>query len=73
MGVMMLADWSIGATYPGWFDHIDVNPLSIIVFISGLGGLWTFAVRFLQAKGEIQALDAADPLPQPGIENESDS
>ena len=73
MGVMVLADWSIGATYPGWFDHIDVNPLSIIVFISGLGGLWTFAVRFLQAKGEIQALDAADPLPQPGIENESDS
>ena len=73
MGVMVLADWSIGATYPGWFDHIDVNPLSLIVFISGLGGLWTFAVRFLQAKGEIQALDTADPLPQPGIENESDS
>ena len=73
MGVMVLAGWSIGATYPGWFDHIDVNPLSLIVFISGLGGLWTFVVRFLQAKGEIQALDAADPLPQPGIESESDS
>lgn len=73
MGVMVLAGWSIDATYPGWFDHIKVNPLSLIVFISGLGGLWTFTVRFLQAKGEIQALDAADPLPQPGIETELES
>ena len=73
MGVMVLAGWSIDATYPGWFDHIEVNPLSLIVFISGLGGLWTFAVRFLQAKGEIQALDTSDPLPQPGIETEQDS
>jgi len=73
MGVMVLAGWSIDATYPGWFDHIEVNPLSLIVFISGLGGLWTFTVRFLQAKGEIQALDASDPLPQPGIETELDS
>ena len=73
MGVMVLAGWSIDATYPGWFDHIEVNPLSLIVFISGLGGLWTFIVRFLQAKGEIQALDASDPLPQPGIETELDS
>jgi hypothetical protein len=73
MGVMVLAGWSIDATYPGWFDHIEVNPLSLIVFISGLGGLWTFIVRFLQAKGEIQALDASDPLPQPGLESEQDS
>lgn len=65
MGVMLLAGWSIDATYPGWFDHINVNPLSLIVFISGLGGLWTFSVRFMQAKGEIQRLDAEDPLPQP--------
>ena len=72
MGAMVLAGWSIDATYPGWFDHIEVNPLSLIVFVSGIGGLWTFAVRFLQAKAEIQALDAADPLPQPSIENESD-
>ena len=39
MGVMLLAGWSIDATYPGWFDHINVNPLSLIVFISGLGGI----------------------------------
>ena len=65
MGIMLLAGWSTDATYPGWFDHINVNPLSLIVFISALGGLWTFTVRFLQAKGEIQRLDAEDPLPQP--------
>jgi hypothetical protein len=34
--------------------------------------LWTFTVRFLQAKAEIQALDKSDPLPQPGLENEQD-
>ena len=72
MGVMVIAGWSIDATYPGWFDHIEVNPMSLIVFISAIGGLWTFSVRFLQARGEIQALDAADPLPQPGLKNEQE-
>ena len=56
MGVMVIAGWSIDATYPGWFDHIEVNPLSLIVFISSLGGLWTFIVRFLQAKGKFRRL-----------------
>lgn len=65
MGIMLLAGWSIDATYPGWFDHIQVNPLSLIVFVSAIGGAWTFSVRFLQAKGEIQRLDIEDPLPQP--------
>ena len=69
MGIMLLAGWSIDATYPGWFDHIQVNPLSLIVFISALGGIWTFSVRFMQAKGEIQRLDAEDPLPQPEPKN----
>ena len=69
MGIMLLAGWSIDATYPGWFDHIPVNPLSLIVFISALGGIWTFSVRFMQAKGEIQRLDAEDPLPQPEPKN----
>jgi phosphatidylglycerophosphate synthase len=69
MGIMLLAGWSIDATYPGWFDHIPVNPLSLIVFISALGGIWTFSVRFMQAKGEIQRLDTEDPLPQPEPKN----
>jgi len=73
MGVMLLAGWSIDASYGGWFDHIKVNPLSLIVFISALGGLWTFFVRFLQAQQEIRAIDAADPLPQPNAVTEEDS
>ena len=67
MGIMLLAGWSIDATYPGWFDHIQVNPLSLIVFISALGGIWTFTVRFMQAKGEIQRLDDEDPFLSPNL------
>lgn len=65
MGVMLLMDFSTSTVYPAPFDHINVNPLSIVVFISALGGIWTFLVRFKQAQGDIQAIDKADPLPQP--------
>ena len=50
MGVMLLADLRLDMTYPSAFNHIAVNPLSLIVFISALGGLWTFIVRFVQAE-----------------------
>lgn len=73
MGVMLIAGWSTSATYPAPYDHITVNPMSLIVFISALGGIWTFLVRFAQARGEIQALDQADPLPQPNATSEPDS
>lgn len=73
MGVMLLADWRLDMTYPSAFNHIAVNPLSLIVFISALGGLWTFIVRFVQARGDIQALDTADPLPQPSLETDEDA
>lgn len=65
MGLMLIFNTAITASFPAPFDHINVNPMSLIVFISAVGGIWTFLVRFLQAKGEIQALDASDPLPQP--------
>jgi len=65
MGLMLIFGAEVSAAYPAPFDHINVNPMSLIVFISALGGTWTFLVRFLQAKGEIQALDTTDPLPQP--------
>ncbi|MDP6199317.1 MAG: CDP-alcohol phosphatidyltransferase family protein [Candidatus Poseidonia sp.] len=65
MGVMLLGGWEVTMSYPSVFDHIVVNPLSLIVFISGIGGIWTFLVRFVQARGDILALDASDPLPQP--------
>lgn len=65
MGVLLLVGFDLNATYPGPLDHVVVNPLSLVVLISALGGIWTFIVRFLQAQAEIRALDAADPLPQP--------
>jgi len=65
MGFMLIFGVEVGATYPAPYDHIAVNPMSLIVFISALGGLWTFLVRFLQAKVEIKALDEREPLPQP--------
>ena len=71
MGVMLLAGWTVETTYPGWFDHLLVNPLSLIVFVSAIGGVWTFSVRFLQAKGEIQRMDVEDPLPQPDVKDSS--
>ena len=68
---MLLAGWTVETTYPGWFDHLLVNPLSLIVFVSAIGGVWTFTVRFLQAKGEIQRMDVEDPLPQPDVKDSS--
>ncbi|HJM55303.1 MAG TPA: CDP-alcohol phosphatidyltransferase family protein [Poseidonia sp.] len=72
MGIMLLADISITTTYPAPFDHISINPLSFIVFISALGGIWTFLIRFKQAQGDIQAIDEADPLPQPNIKKQDE-
>ena len=65
MGIMLLAGWSIDATYPVGLTTLTSIPLSLIVFISALGGIWTFSVRFMQAKGEIQQLGQRRPLPQP--------
>jgi phosphatidylglycerophosphate synthase len=72
MGVMLLIDFSTSTVYPAPFDHINVNPLSIVVFISALGGIWTFLVRFKQAQGDIQAIDKADPLPQPNANKQDE-
>jgi hypothetical protein len=70
---MLIFGVEVGATYPAPYDHIAVNPMSLIVFISALGGLWTFLVRFLQAKGEIKALDEREPLPQPNQDKGAES
>jgi hypothetical protein len=42
-----------------------MNPLSVIVVVSGLGGIYTFFVRYTQARKEIIALDQEQPLTQP--------
>jgi len=41
---------------------IALNPISAMVLISGLGGIYTFILRFLQARTEIGDLDKSEPL-----------
>jgi len=69
-GIFIHAGVGDFGNYPGVLDHIPINPLSLVVLISAFGGLWTFLVRFQQAKSEIMRIDIEDPLPQP---NQSDS
>ena len=61
--------WLIGvqdyASAPIPLDHLEMNPLSVIVIVSGLGGIYTFFVRYTQARKEIIALDQEQPLAQP--------
>ena len=61
--------WLIGvqdyASAPLPFEHLEMNPLSVIVIVSGLGGIYTFFVRYTQARKEIIALDQEQPLAQP--------
>ena len=61
--------WLIGvqdfSSAPAPFDHLEMNPLSVVVIVSGLGGMYTFFVRFSQARKEIIALDKEQPLAQP--------
>ena len=46
------------------FEHLELNPLTAVVVVSGLGGIYTFFVRFSQARKEIITLDKEQPLPQ---------
>ena len=61
--------WLIGvqdfSAAPPPFDHLEMNPLLVVVLVSGLGGIYTFFVRFSQARKEIIALDKEQPLAQP--------
>ena len=65
MGILLYFDSYSWGSFPWIFDHIRINPLSIVVFISAFGGIWTFLVRFIQASKQIKQIDAEDPLPQP--------
>ena len=70
MGILVYNDNYDWGNYPGLFDHIQINPLSIVVFISAIGGIWTFLIRFIQARQQITQIDIDDPLPQPEMGNE---
>jgi archaetidylinositol phosphate synthase len=54
--------------FPSIFDHIEISPMSIVLIISGIGGIYTFLVRFVQASQGIKEIDRNDPLPQPNQE-----
>ena len=70
MGILVYFDNYSWGNFPGFFDHIKINPLSIVVFISALGGIWTFLIRFIQASQQIKKIDAENPLPQPNLKDE---
>ncbi|MDA7740978.1 hypothetical protein N8930_04325, partial [Euryarchaeota archaeon] len=72
MGVFIHLEIGDFGTFPGALDHIGINPISVAVVISAFGGLWTFLIRFVQAKHEISQIDRDDPLPQPNQGNESE-
>ena len=49
----------------GEWNNIEINPISLIIAISGLGGIYTFLIRFYKAREDLQALDKTKPLSTP--------
>lgn len=57
----------------GEWNNIEINPISLIIAISGLGGIYTFIIRFYKAREDLQSLDKTKPLSTPkGKENNDD-
>ena len=56
--LMAFMDWSDPAI---WFG-LGVNPLSLIVIVTALGGIYTYGVRFRQGRAVLQELDKIQPL-----------
>ena len=48
----------------GWgvWNGIEINPISMIIAISGIGGIYTFVIRFIKARADLQSLDKSKPL-----------
>jgi archaetidylinositol phosphate synthase len=72
MGVVTLADYPFNDRFFAPFDTIALNPLSVVLFVSLFGGLWTFFLRFFQAQKVIQSMDANKPLSQPKVSFEEE-
>ncbi len=70
MSFMLYLDKPSWGDFPAPFEHIPINPLSIVIFISAIGGLWTFIIRFVQARYKIKQIDEENPLPQNNTEDE---
>jgi len=60
--IMVLIDMSDPWSFPEKFGGMGLNPMSVIVIISGLGGIWTFMIRFAGARAELRELDLSEPL-----------
>jgi len=67
-GLFVFFDVASFGHFPGMFDHIEISPMSIVLIISGIGGIYTFLIRFIQANKGIKEIDRNDPLPQPNQE-----
>ena len=70
MSAMLYLDKSSWGEFPAPFEHISINTLSIVIFISAIGRLWTFLIRFIQARNKIKQIDEEDPLPQKNTQEE---
>jgi phosphatidylglycerophosphate synthase len=50
----------------GWYlpplSNVAINPLTLIIVISGVGGAYTFIRRFIQARSHVNELDKNEPL-----------
>lgn len=62
----------LGSDSFGVWSGIEINPISIILAISGIGGIYTFIVRFIKARTELQSLDKSKPLSTPKDKNSND-
>jgi len=62
----------LGSDNFGVWSGIEINPISIILAISGVGGIYTFIVRFIKARTELQSLDKSKPLSTPKDKNSND-
>ena len=62
----------LGSDAWGEWYGIELNPISCILAISAIGGVYTFVVRFVNARTELQALDSSKPLSTPKGNDSSD-
>jgi len=60
LGAALMAYMDAGSW--GEWRNIEFNPISLIIAISGIGGIYTFIVRFFKAKADLQSLDKTKPL-----------
>ena len=62
----------LGSDAWGVWQGIELNPISLILAISGAGGIYTFIVRFFNARADLQAQDLSKPLSTPKDSKSSD-